>query len=478
MIYKEHVNPFYVLLFNLSEELNIQELQSLSFLYGKVPKRENINIGIDLFSIMLQHVNLSPTKLDSLESMLANINRNDLVQEIKDFANRFVKQGKYVWSNTEVSSMEIYGSDESIQNTNQDKEHQFRESPVYDAMRENYHYEEVMDQDPVLESVQSSENETVSLKHINIENQQELEDVTEFSKLTTISTENEQFSLRNINMEFQQEPEDVAEFYKMTANPRGLCLIIDNQIFTYNPGDLEATQLGNRVGSEKDCDALRETFQDKLHFQMQIEKNKTDFEIAEIIKRVSLLDHRKFDCFVCCILTHGGEGFVFGTNGRKFSIKEIIKTFSAQSCPSLAGKPKLFFLQSCRGKRHQLAFPTSAMLEIDAPQVEPDDDDLLPPEADFLLGYATVADAVSYRSRSHGTFYVNELTKALNSYADRFDLLRILTKVNNEVSKRVYTEGSGEERIVYKQIPAPQYTLRKVLKFLSKMKQSKSFSGF
>ncbi len=55
-------------------------------------------------------------------------------------------------------------------------------------------------------------------------------------------------------------------------------------------------------------------------------------------------DHSDADCFVCVILSHGEEGYVYGTNGR-VSIDSIIKNFKGDASPSLAGKPKLFFIQ-------------------------------------------------------------------------------------------------------------------------------------
>ena len=55
-------------------------------------------------------------------------------------------------------------------------------------------------------------------------------------------------------------------------------------------------------------------------------------------------DHSDADCFVCVILSHGTDGHVYGTNGR-VSLDSLIKPFKGDECPSLAGKPKLFFVQ-------------------------------------------------------------------------------------------------------------------------------------
>ena len=55
-------------------------------------------------------------------------------------------------------------------------------------------------------------------------------------------------------------------------------------------------------------------------------------------------DHSDADCFVCVLLTHGKEGRVYGTDGM-VSLDTLTNYFKADECPSLARKPKLFFIQ-------------------------------------------------------------------------------------------------------------------------------------
>ena len=62
------------------------------------------------------------------------------------------------------------------------------------------------------------------------------------------------------------------------------------------------------------------------------------------------IDHKDYDCFVCCILSHGVLSHLYGTNGRLVPIKDLTSVFQTNRCPSLAGKPKLFFLQACQGR--------------------------------------------------------------------------------------------------------------------------------
>ena len=68
-----------------------------------------------------------------------------------------------------------------------------------------------------------------------------------------------------------------------------------------------------------------------------------------ILYLVAEADHSAYDCFGCAILTHGGEGDILYTrDGYKMKLKDFIMPFEADRCPTLAGKPKLFFIQvSC-----------------------------------------------------------------------------------------------------------------------------------
>lgn len=63
--------------------------------------------------------------------------------------------------------------------------------------------------------------------------------------------------------------------------------------------------------------------------------------------------HHEYSSFVLCILAHGSENKVYGTdgyeNGGAIDIREITTLFSTKNCPGLAGKPKLFFIQACQG---------------------------------------------------------------------------------------------------------------------------------
>lgn len=127
------------------------------------------------------------------------------------------------------------------------------------------------------------------------------------------------------------------------------------------------------------------------------------------------MDHKDKDCFICCILSHGDTGIIYGTDGKEAPIYELTSYFTGSECPSLAGKPKIFFIQACQGDNYQKAVLVEtdweemvSFLDVDSSQKS-----YIPDEADFLLGMATVKNCVSYRDPTQGTWYIQSLCQSL-----------------------------------------------------------------
>lgn len=56
-------------------------------------------------------------------------------------------------------------------------------------------------------------------------------------------------------------------------------------------------------------------------------------------------DHTNADCFVCCVLSHGDEGVIYGRDGT-LKVDDLIAPFKPNAlAQTLAGKPKVFFIQ-------------------------------------------------------------------------------------------------------------------------------------
>ncbi|XP_067405025.1 caspase-10 isoform X2 [Emydura macquarii macquarii] len=202
--------------------------------------------------------------------------------------------------------------------------------------------------------------------------------------------------------------------YKMDGPHRGYCLIINNFSFI---GTLQ-----KRRGSCKDAEVLAQVFT-WLGLDVKTYEDKTSEEIEKLMQEWrSMKDLKDRDCFVCCILSHGESGSVYGIDEQQVPIRTIMSYFSARQCPQLAEKPKLFFIQACQGKKIQQA----VYIEADAqnPDLLPTQQvvspsESIPEEADFLLGMATVNGYVSFRHIHEGTWYIQALCNKLQLLVPR-----------------------------------------------------------
>ena len=54
---------------------------------------------------------------------------------------------------------------------------------------------------------------------------------------------------------------------------------------------------------------------------------------------------------VVVVMSHGDKDIVRSADGERVNIEnDIVTPFDGAHCPALAGKPKLLFIQACRGK--------------------------------------------------------------------------------------------------------------------------------
>ncbi len=205
----------------------------------------------------------------------------------------------------------------------------------------------------------------------------------------------------------------------------------------------------------------------KFKFMVECKSNMKTPDMFDALSDIRKIDHGPYDAFICCILTHGKLGEVAGCDGKYLAIQDILSLFTAEKCPSLVGKPKIFFIQACQGQAFQEKHLEKHNIQTDAPPPSVQTgigvalDRTVPNHADFLLGFATVPGHVSYRNTVLGSWYIGVLVEKLEQFHQEEDLMSILTVVNRKLSKESAKLKGGE----YGQIPAPVSTLRKKVYF-------------
>ena len=260
--------------------------------------------------------------------------------------------------------------------------------------------------------------------------------------------------LRQKATQTQCQTGPILEKYSMARSPHGIAVIINNYKFYSTSVGKEL--LPNRRGSLVDEDNLLVTLK-FLNYEVRVLRNLPASDITRELMRISLESHKNYDSFVCCILSHGYLDGVYGADSDRVTFSDIANIFKGSYCRDLVDKPKLFFIQACRGQDTDTGvIKEDEFSEIDGNLLHHS----LPNEADFLFGYATPPGKVSFRSIKHGSWYISSLCQVLQDNARQLDLSSMLTIVNKEVCKAYTSQG-------YKQCPAPVSLLRKQVWFFN-----------
>ncbi|XP_025786690.1 CASP8 and FADD-like apoptosis regulator isoform X1 [Lynx rufus] len=239
-------------------------------------------------------------------------------------------------------------------------------------------------------------------------------------------------------------PQHIQERYRMQSKPLGICLIIDC--------------IGN------DTEFLRDTFT-SLGYEVQYFLYLHVESIIQILRQVACMpQHQDYDSFVCVLVSRGGSHSVFGVDQTQpgFPLDQIRRMFMGDACPSLLGKPKLFFIQNYVVSEGQL--DSSSFLEVDGPAVNNVESKARQPapctihrEADFLWSLCTADVSLLERSSSSPSLYLKCLSQKL--WQER---RRPLLELHIELNSSVYdwnSKVSAKERY-YVWL---QHTLRKKL---------------
>ncbi|EDO31855.1 predicted protein, partial [Nematostella vectensis] len=214
---------------------------------------------------------------------------------------------------------------------------------------------------------------------------------------------------------------------------KGYVLIINNQEFP-SRSDVE------RKGSAEDVKQLYQLFDD---FGMTVKtiQNKTSLEMLELLEETSEKDFTKFDCFICIILSHGSHSGIYGVDEKAVQVESLTNKFRGSTCPSLQGKPKVFFLQACRGAKKELV-----AVESDSEPV-PIRHSGLPSDSDFLICYASSPGYESYRNPELGSWFIRSIVDVFRNFGETEHLMDLMLRVNHRVA-------SLNSNLGHKQMPS------------------------
>jgi hypothetical protein len=243
----------------------------------------------------------------------------------------------------------------------------------------------------------------------------------------------------------------------------GYALIVNNNAFISQ----KTGEPAPRHGSEIDVRNIKRTLE-KLNFKVNepivVDLTALDMKIKfnDLAKNV---DFGRYKCFVCVLMSHGASnGEIYGIDWKSVRLDEdIIDPF--RECEQLRGKPKLFFVQACRGifYTHVKEFEGDDTMMHDNNtndihfQIEEDkfeiDNEIdvcndgegdmqtskqrAAKEGDILVHRATVERYVSVRNINEGSCFILSLCHVLDNYAllnELYDLNHLVTMINSHVT--------------------------------------------
>jgi len=258
--------------------------------------------------------------------------------------------------------------------------------------------------------------------------------------------------------ELSKEEEELAEMvaiddddiYPMAGKRMGKCILLENDMFHTGLG------LSKRKGSSVDRALIIDAFH-QLGFQVEVHQNLTCRDIEGVLEAAGQADHSNAAMIAVVVLSHGNEGIFYGYDGA-YPAHKVWQPFTADRCPTLAGKPKLFFIQACQGNRMDKGVEV-----ISGGQGRTSSDSFAsyrtPLHADFLLAHSTVAGYYSWRNTASGSWFIQVLGWALMTNGQSHDLLTILAKVGKVVAREYESNSSRSEFNHKKQTPFIYSTL-------------------
>ena len=191
--------------------------------------------------------------------------------------------------------------------------------------------------------------------------------------------------------------------YPMNARPHGIALVM--VIEEYEDGR-------KRNGAKFDTQSFISTF-NYLQYTVQPYTKVTSSQMIQLVEEIASMDHTAYDSFVCCISSAGGNNhYVKCSDDKHVNVYELVDKI--QQCPTLQGKPKMFFIDCIRVEIQRLPSPVTYKVGFDT-----------------LIMWATQKERSSSKnSATIGCYFVFHLMKVIKLKSRTTDLL----SMTNEIS--------------------------------------------
>ncbi|XP_064468290.1 caspase-3-like isoform X1 [Ornithodoros turicata] len=258
----------------------------------------------------------------------------------------------------------------------------------------------------------------------------------------------------------EQYPEDGLWYdmpYENGARKVGKCVIFDFSGIAGHP---------ERSGTKKDKERIRTLFGGQLGFDVDVHDNLRKEAMLKTLKKLAGEDHSSSYCLCLFLLSHAKNDDIICSDGQEIQLSKVYTMFEPGKCKGLAAKPKLFFVQACRGDDVDIGVRQDGPAHTDAWSFTK----TLPSYADLFVFYATSPGLHAWRDENHGSSFIQTLCEVLEKNFHRMDFLTMMTRVTVQVGKKEIPTPYETA----KQMPGLYSTLRKNLRFAGQIPSPKT----
>lgn len=248
-----------------------------------------------------------------------------------------------------------------------------------------------------------------------------------------------------------------SQIYKLTDNPRGICLIFNNRTFPSMPGK-------DRPGSELDLQRMQILFEE-FKFQVHTFVDQPSYMILGLLDTFAheeVVDGHQ--AFVVILMSHGELNHIYGNDYNQVKLQDIFEKFNNANCPKLRERPKMFFIQACRGDQPDNGTvgrnPITECFGDDGVQSDAgvfvgrshsgSGDAMKPQErrisswSDMYIAYAVVEGYESLRDLNTGSWFMKAVFDVMAHKAHNQDLDTLMEYVSERVLERARVDGQRQ----------------------------------
>ena len=185
-----------------------------------------------------------------------------------------------------------------------------------------------------------------------------------------------------------------------------------------------------REGADNDSAYICSLFQ-SLNYEVILEEDKTKVQTFNILQSVVQTKLKDKEAFLLFFMSHGntqtGHSHFLTFDEETIHLPEIYEYISDSNCPHMRGKPKLLFLNYCRGE-----YIEKNRVEYDGVSNKSD------PPHNLAIVHASLPGIKACRTKE-GTLFISCLCDTIKKYRKKLDLNDLVYQTGTKMKSQKAT---------------------------------------